>query len=165
MNLLFRCLLAIHLCGLVVMAGTTVVDYYTFKTFCSMTDVGDNRSQGMLTIMARYGNLVRTGAVMLIITGLAMLICKNDLWNEWWFRIKMALVILLVLNGMFVGNNLGLKFREAIQTYSPLSRKVIDIGAKLNRFYLLQLTIFLLIRQQSPHHPMAHSPHSDLHLS
>jgi hypothetical protein len=138
------------------MAGTTVVDYCTFKTFCSMTDAGDNRSQGLLPIMARYGNLVRTGAVILIITGLAMLACKNDLWNEWWFRIKMTLVILLVFNGMFVGNNLGLKFREAIQMEGPLPQKIIDIGTKLNRFYLLQLAIFLLIILLSAIRPQRH---------
>ena len=139
MHLLLRILLAIHLSGLVIMAGTTVVDYFTFKTFCRMSDAGDSQAQGLLPIMSRYGELVRTGAVILIFTGFGLLVlAKGVWWEQLWFKIKMGLVVLLIVNGMFVGNTLGLKFRK-------MAMDSTDIRISLNRFYLAQLTIFLLI--------------------
>ena len=114
MNIFFRILLVLHLCGLAVMAGTTVVDYFTFKTFCRLANIGDNREQGLLPIMSRYGELVRMGAAILIVSGLTILVLEKDIWMERWFKIKIGLVVLLVLNGILVGNSLGLKFRKMI---------------------------------------------------
>ena len=145
MNLFFRILLVLHFCGLTIMAGTTVVDYFTFKTFCRLAKVGDNREQGLLPIMSRYGELVRIGAAILIFSGLTMLILEKGVWLEPWFKIKIALVVLLVLNGMFVGNSLGLKFRKMIIDSAGTAEQITDIKGNLNLFYLAQLTIFLLI--------------------
>jgi hypothetical protein len=145
--LFLRILLALHLTGLVIMAGTTVVDYFTFKTFCRLADGGDHRSVGLLPIMARYGELVRTGAVIIILTGIGMLVLARGIWWEQpWFRIKLALVVLLIGNGMFVGNKQGLKFRKLFTDSGPdLIQQTADIGATLNRFYLMQLTLFFVI--------------------
>ena len=90
MNLFFRILLVLHLCGLTIMAGTTVVDYFTFKTFCRLANVGDNREQGLLPIMSRYGELVRIGAAILIFSGLTMLVLEKGVWLEPWFKIKIG---------------------------------------------------------------------------
>jgi hypothetical protein len=146
-QLFLRILLVLHLTGLVIMAGTTVVDYFTFKTFCRLADEGDNRSLGLLPIMARYGELLRTGAVIIIITGIGMLVWTGGVWwVQTWFKVKIALVILLVLNGILVGNIQGVKFRKIFTDNSPdLMQQTTDISANLNRFYLMQLTLFFVI--------------------
>lgn len=145
MNLLLRVLLALHLCGLVLMAGTTVIDYFTFKTFCSLTGSGDGRAQGLLSLMARYGGFVRTGAVMLILTGVLMFAINSSWWEQLWFKIKLALALLLVLNGIFSGNNLGLKFRKLALDNAVFTQKGAEVSAQLNRFYVLQLILFALL--------------------
>jgi len=128
------------------MAGTTLIDYVTFKTFCRLTATGNNNGQGLILLMTRYGGLVRTGAVILILSGLLMLVLvKGIWWDQLWFKLKIGLVVLLILNGMFVGNSLGLKFREMIATSPELTQHLTNIKANLNRFYLVQLTLFLLI--------------------
>jgi hypothetical protein len=44
-----------------------------------------------------------------------MLILSKDLWwQQWWFKIKMALVALLILNGILIGNKQGSKLRKLI---------------------------------------------------
>jgi len=129
------------------MAGTTVVDYITFKTFCKLTDQGDDRSLGLLPLMSKYGGLVRAGAVIIILTGLGMLVLlKGVWWEQLWFKIKMALVIMLILHGMFVGNKQGLKFRKIIaDNGTGLIQQIADLRTNLNRFYLIQLAIFFVI--------------------
>ena len=145
MNLFFRTLLVLHLCGLTIMAGTTIVDYFTFKTFCKLANTGGNTGHGLLPIMSRYGELVRIGAAILLFSGLAMLVQEKGVWQENWFKIKIGLVVLLVLNGMFVGNNLGLKFRKMIADDAGTAQQITAIKGNLNLFYLSQLAIFLLI--------------------
>ena len=45
-------LLTLHLLGLVLMAGITMVDYVTFKTFWRMVDQEREKSMGLLKVMA-----------------------------------------------------------------------------------------------------------------
>jgi len=145
MNLLIRLLLAVHLCGLVIMAGTTVVDYLTYKTFCSLVDAGDVLARGLLSVMARYGSLVRAGAGILLLSGIIMVVLNNAWLGETWFKVKLALVIILVLNGAFIGNGLGMKFRKIALCDITLVQQNAKIRTELNWFYIIQLILFLLI--------------------
>ena len=140
-------LLALHLSGLVLMAGTTVIDYVTFKTFWKLTDEGDNRFLGLLPLMARYGTFVRTGVALLILSGIGMLILSKDIWwQQCWFKVKMGLVALLILNGIFIGNKQASKFRKIIADNGPdFINQAKHVKSTLNNFYLIQLMIFFAI--------------------
>lgn len=145
MTLLLRVCLALHLCGLVIMTGTTVVDYITFKLFCNLLHAAGPRALGLLPIMARYGALVRTGAAILLISGVIMVRIDSFWWREAWFKVKLGLVILLVLNGAFPGNRLGSEFRQRAIADPAFLQQDAAMATSLNRFYLLQLVLFLLI--------------------
>ncbi|HEU4554605.1 MAG TPA: DUF2214 family protein [Chitinophaga sp.] len=141
-------LLALHLAGLVMMAGTTMVDYMTFKTFWMFADQGNTRSSiGLIPLMARYGALVRAGAGVLFITGIALLLLARGVWwQQPWFKVKMGLVVLLVLNGILMGNRQGVKLRGLVAAYGDaFVQHTGDVRLALSRFYIIQLTLFLLI--------------------
>jgi len=145
-QIFYRLILALHLIGLIVMAGATVVDYFTFTFFCKLTDQGDSKALGLLPIMSRYGLLVRTGAGIIILTGIAMLLLSKGIWQQPWFKVKLALVICLFLNGIFAGKKQGLKFRSLInENGSHALPDVSAIKASLQFFYLLQLALFFAI--------------------
>jgi hypothetical protein len=75
-----------------------------------------------------------------------LVLARGVWWEQLWFKIKLALVVLLIGNGVFVGNKQGLKFRKLFTDNSPdLIQQTADIGANLNRFYLMQLTLFFAI--------------------
>jgi hypothetical protein len=145
--LILRILLALHLAGLVIMAGATVIDYVTFKTFWNFADNGDNQALGLLPLMSKYGAIVRAGAAILLLTGIGMwVMTAGALWEQLWFKVKMALVILLVLHGMFIGNKQGHKFREmVVANASDFVEHTIHIRGTLNSFYLIQLGLFFII--------------------
>jgi|GEM_PF-339413 len=145
-QLLFRILLALHIIGVVVMAGTTVVDYMTFKIFCKLTNLQDSRSVGLVSIMSKFGLLVRAGAGMIILTGIGLGLQSRDIWEEPWFRIKLVLVTGLFLHGMLVGNQHGMRFRSlVIKNDAHLLKDIASERASLDRFYILQLALFLAI--------------------
>jgi len=129
------------------MAGTSFIDYFTFRLFWKFADQGDNRSLGLLPLMSRFGEFVRIGGVTIIVTGLLMLLLvKGVWWEQSWFKIKMALVAMVVLNGVLFGNKLGTKFREVVANNgADLIRQTADLRTQLNRFYILQLSLFFVI--------------------
>lgn len=146
--LAIRVILALHIMGIILMAGTTIIDYLTFTMFREFADKGDMQSSfGLLPLMAKYGALVRAGAVIIILTGIVMFILKKGvLWQQMRFRIKMVLVILLSLNGLLTGNKQGIKLREAITANAAdFMQHTADIREALDRFYLMQLVLFFLI--------------------
>jgi len=128
------------------MAGTTLIDYLTFKTFWKLADHEDNRSLGLIPLMDKYGAFIRTGAVTLILTGIGMLILqKTDWMHQFWFKVRLGLFFLLLLNGMFVGNTQGHKFREAVTAHAPdFVEHTMQTRKNLNLFYPIQLALFFL---------------------
>lgn len=144
--LVARVLLALHIVGIIVMAGTTMIDYLTYKTFWNFAEQGDTRSVGLLPLMAKYGAFVRTGAVIIIPTGIALLFLKKEIWKQLRFKIKMGLVLLLILNGVLVGNRQGHKLRETVSAHGPdFMQHTLSIRESMDRFYPIQLALFFLI--------------------
>lgn len=146
MYFILRVLLALHITGIVIMAGTTMIDYLTFKTFWKFADQGDNRSLSLIPLMAKYGAFIRTGAGTMLLTGITMLILERSVWWDTGFKIKMVLVVLLVLNGLLVGNKQGHQLRDAVTLHSAdFIQYTVSIRESMSRFYPLQLTLFFLI--------------------
>jgi len=147
MYLISRIILALHITGIVMMAGTTMIDYLTFKTFWQFADTGDNRVFGLIPLMARYGIFIKTGAVTIILTGIALFVLnKGDIWAQPWFKVKTVLVIALILNGLLIGNRQGHKLRETVMAHTAdFLQHTISIRESMNRFYPIQLTLFFLI--------------------
>ena len=146
-HLVLRILLAFHLTGLTIMAGTTIIDFFTFKTFFRLIDHNDSKALNLLPLMSGYGSFVRAGAAILILTGAGMfLIMRGIWWDQLWFKIKIALVLLLVLNGMLVGNKQGTRLRSmALEGFPDFIQHSVHIRANLDRFYITQLLLFFLI--------------------
>jgi hypothetical protein len=129
------------------MAGTTMIDYLTFKMFWKFADLGDVRSLGLIPLMAKYGSFIRAGGIVIILSGISIVSLKKEVWlSQPWFKIKLLLFFLLLLNGMFVGNVQGHKLREKVSIYiSDFIQHTGSIREYLNFFYPAQLTLFFFL--------------------
>ena len=109
-------LLALHLMALVLMAGTTLIDFVTLRSFWKLSSSAlHEKAIGLLEATASFSRLIGIGAAALIITGLAMMAVTRGVFGEQlWFRIKFALVIILVANALFVGRRQGQRLRKII---------------------------------------------------
>jgi uncharacterized membrane protein len=146
-SMLFPTCLTLHLIALTLMAGTTLVDYITFKTFWKFYYSDKEKANGILQASAVFSRLIGIGAALLIITGIGMMALTNGVFGEQlWFRIKFGLVLLLILNGVFVGRRLGVKIRKLVLLDGPeISIQINALKSNLNRFHIIQLSIFCLI--------------------
>jgi len=132
--------------GLVIMAGTTFIDYVTFRVFWNLISEGNQGAFGLLPLMAKYGTFVKIGAAVLISTGIGMLALKASVLDQLWFKVKLVLVALLIVNGMFVGNANGIAFRKMIANPGPnFIEQTSSVRTTLGRFYISQLVLFGII--------------------
>jgi hypothetical protein len=140
-------LLTLHVIGLVLMSGTTIIDYLTYQTFWKLYMLEKVVPKNLIQLMSRFSRLIGIGAALLILTGFSMMFATHGVFGSMtWFRIKFVLVILLVLNGVLVGRRLGSRLhKQASEINFTYTESVSRLKSNMNRFYLLQLSIFLVI--------------------
>jgi hypothetical protein len=144
---LLQALLVLHLTGLIIMAGTTFVDFTIFKTFWKQFDMDREKSQGILQATAKSSRWIGIGAALLVFTGIGMMAITHGVFGEQvWFRIKFGLVIILILNGILMGRRQGTKLRKVMaDEVVNISIQAEGIKAKLNLFFFTQLALFLIV--------------------
>jgi hypothetical protein len=144
---LLPALLSLHLIALILMAGTTLVDFISLRTFWRLFKTQKEKAYGLLEATTGFSRLIGIGAAILILTGFGMMFVTHGVFGEQiWFRIKFALVLILVANGLFVGRRLGVQLRKRMPVAdAALLEPVIRIRKNLYRFHISQLLIFAVI--------------------
>jgi uncharacterized membrane protein SirB2 len=97
--------------------------------------------------MSRLGVVLGIGGGLLIFSGLGLMTITHGVFmHQLWFKIKLALIIMLVLNGFLVGNREVKKLRKETEESHTNTHEFIGPAiSRLNIFYLAQLGIFLII--------------------
>ena len=140
-------LLVVHLSGLALMAGTTVVDTVTFRFFSKSLEKQRERSLSLLALMGKLEALLGIGAALLILSGTGLLIITHGAFvHQIWFKIKLALILTLILNGFIVGGRQKSKLKTGINGTGP----TFDIQTNqairnIKMFYMAQMGLFLTI--------------------
>lgn len=144
---IFPTLLTLHLIAFILLAGTTFLDFLNYRTFWKLVNRQKEQASGVLAATTNYSRLTGIGAALLIVTGLSMVALMDGFPSEQlWFRIKMILVLLLVINYVFNGRRLGIKLRKAFKEDSEAETdQVLRLKGKLQTFYLVQLFFVLII--------------------
>jgi hypothetical protein len=140
-------LLVLHVIGLVMMAGAVLADFSLRSRFNTFLLKDKTRALTLLEGSAALLPLIGGGALLLILSGTAMVILlKSAVTQMVWFRVKMPLVILLVLNGSVLARRLGLRLYRllSVETDGNTSR-IVALQSRLRLVYVLQLFLFLSI--------------------
>ena len=141
MILLNICLI-VHLSGLALMFGTTVVETVTFNIFSKTFKKDAVPSLNLLALMDKLSALLGIGAACLILSGTGMMIITHGAFAyQIWFKIKLGLILTLVLNGFLVGARLKSKLEKQIKE----GDQVTDTVNRIKLFFLTQMTLFFTI--------------------
>lgn len=113
MNIFF--FLVLHITGLSTMAGTTIVSYICYGQFWKQYALGKERAMAILNLMASFRYLFAGGFILLLISGVGMMVLTRGVFAEQsWFRVKMGLLVLILLNGAVYGQRLTMRLRQAV---------------------------------------------------
>lgn len=145
--ILMQGLLIMHLSGLTLLAGTTVADYVTFRTFSNQFKTLGEPSDSLLNLMSRLAIVLAIGGGLLLVSGVGLMAVTHGVFmHQLWFKIKLALILVLVINGFLVGNGQVTKLKKGLkQSTTHTDQLVKGAIVRLNIFYLLQLAVFLFI--------------------
>ncbi|MGO1244223.1 MAG: hypothetical protein ACTJHT_01335 [Sphingobacterium sp.] len=156
MHIIYQTALITHIVGITLMAGTTLVEYLLTRRFWKLY-VGEGL-RGVTTNEEGFNFhlLVNIGIVLLILSGVTMFVITHGLFgNQIWFQIKIALIVVIAINGSLVGRKQDAKLKHLIsrkklhQGYAqgPDNRKedLLKIKIRLDLFYIAQLCMFLAI--------------------
>ena|SRR5713226_5470832 len=138
-----------HIVGLTLMAGTTVSDYIVFRQFWKQVPI--DRSKGIVIqrAVSRFPLLFGIGFIFLVISGVTMMAITHGVFGEQiWFRIKFALIIIIIINGLAFGRRQGVKLKRYLSEELPGingEQNLLRIKRNLGLFHLLQIALFILI--------------------
>jgi hypothetical protein len=145
--ILLQIFLVLHLTGLTLMAGTTVAEFITFKNFAKMYDSERQRSLSLLELIKKLSMLLGLGAALLILSGIGLFIVTGDVFiHQIWFKIKLMLILILILNGFLVGGKQELKLKSSINANdTQYNEQIKQSILNLKIFYQVQMGIFFVI--------------------
>lgn len=143
---LFKTALAFHIIGFVMLAGIMLADFVTFRQFWKLVNEDWQKAQWLRKIVASFPPLIAIGGLIVVISGIVLLTSMR-VDSQIWFKLKMILLILFILNMFFVGPRQAKKLDQHIASGSilQLNDEIKGIKKRLNFFYISQLLIILSI--------------------
>jgi len=139
--------LILHITGFTMMAGTILADFAVSRRLDKYILSDRSKAISILDTTAGFGRLIGIGAGLLILTGLAMVsIFKGGVTQMLWFKIKMVLVLLVILNGTLVLQRGSKSLKTLLLSDDPRSNdRISALKARLTIFHSLELLLFFII--------------------
>lgn len=121
-----------HVIGITIMAGTTFIDFITFRAFWKAFTKDGPKSLIMEDYLYKLQKFIGIGMLLILISGVMMMVKMHEVWGaQTWFRIKMGVLLLIIINGFVFRRILGSKLRKALAEHLPANTAI-------KRFYLLK---------------------------
>jgi len=146
-QILRQLLLIMHLSGLILMVGTTVASFVTFRAFINRFNLKSETSTGLLQLLSNLDPIKGIGGILLIISGIGLTFITGWVFlHMLWLQLKLSLILLLPLNEMLIGKKQLKKLKTVFFENNPDSAAVIKMTIpKIALFYTIQLSLFLAI--------------------
>jgi hypothetical protein len=139
--------LVVHLVGFTMMAGAVLADFSINARLNKYLFTDKGRALVLLEGSLGLPRLIGFGAALLVLTGTAMtILLKDAVLQTIWFRIKMPLVLLIILDGVALARPNALKLRRLlIEDNLAGNIRIGRIRNRLRAIYILQLVLFAIV--------------------
>jgi hypothetical protein len=145
---LYNIALVTHVVGITLAAGATVFDFVIVSIH------GQNRSKSILdifvseTIHNKVSRLIGVGMLLIILSGIGMMAFLHGVWGQQtWFRIKMIILVIIVVNAIVVRRLLGIRFQKMLQAedVEVASQQLLDVRRNIRIVQIVQMLLFVTI--------------------
>lgn len=139
--------LVLHITGFTLMAGTIAADFAINRRLGKYLLTDKLKALSMLESGAAFPRLIGIGGVLLLVTGIGMVIVlKGVVAQMLWFRIKMILVVLVVLNGSFILRRQAGRLRVLLaENGNGANNQILALSRNMSVFHVIELLLFLVI--------------------
>jgi hypothetical protein len=141
--------LVAHVVGITVMAGTTFIDFITFRQFWKTFPGDKMKSANLEEYLYKLQKFLGVGMLIIIISGISMMAYLHQVWGaQVWFRIKMAVLILIIINGLALRRRQGSRLKKLMAeglSSIELSKGASSLKRSITLTQLFQMFFFLVI--------------------
>jgi hypothetical protein len=146
---IYQAAVVLHIIGISMMAGATVVDYLGFRKFWAALKGDRTRATIYLEAGTICQRVMEIGMLMIIISGITMMAIMHGIWGEQtWFRVKFGLLILIILNGLGIRRILASRITRQIHVIShevELTPTFSKLHTHLSLIHGLQFILFVMV--------------------
>jgi hypothetical protein len=141
--------LVVHIAGITLMAGTTFIDFIVFRLFRKIFPQDKSKGLALADIFYRLQRFMGIGMLVILLSGVMMMVYLHQVWGQQvWFRVKMAMLLLIIINGLAIRRRLGNKLKNNLtgdKTEPGLKAKLAGLESSITSVQVLQLAFFLII--------------------
>jgi hypothetical protein len=146
---LYNTALVAHIIGITIMAGTTFIDFITFRQFWKIYPEDKIRSASLEEYLFKLQRFFGIGMLIIIISGVSMMAYLHQVWGaQLWFRVKIGILVLIIINGLALRRRQGSKLKSLMASDlsgHDLKLKISPLKRNIALTQLLQMLFFILI--------------------
>lgn len=149
MTHLFSIGLFIHIIGITCIAGGSIGGLILENHIWKHIRESPEKIQVLAPLMSKYPAIIQAGTLLMLLSGFLML--KALSWavvGQWWFILKMVLVVALVLNGMLVARPNGNKLKLLVAQLNNGQSVETELNAVRKRmivFHISEMSLLVIV--------------------
>lgn len=145
---LYNIALVTHVVGITLAAGATVFDFVIVSIHWQ------HRSKSILdsfvseTILNKVSRLIGVGMLLIILSGIGMMAFLHGVWGQQiWFRIKMIILVIIIVNAIVFRRLLGIRFQNMLSAEhgDVASQQLLDVRRNIRIVQVVQMLLFITI--------------------
>nr|WP_068891762.1 DUF2214 family protein [Pedobacter panaciterrae] len=137
--------LVTHVVGITIMAGTTFIDFVTFRAFYSVFKTDRDKSLVLKNYLYKLQRFLGIGMLLILASGIMMMVKLHEVWGaQLWFRIKMVVLLLIVINGLGLRRMVGSKLKSFLANQA-IAKEMDGTIRNFTIVQVIQMLLFLLI--------------------
>jgi len=136
-----------HITGLTLLAGTNIVEYVAFRGIFKTYQTDQHVAINQIGMLSKLSVLLIIGGILLGLSGAGLMIITHDAFaDQLWFRIKMAFVLGLVINGFVMGRKREVRLQQSLANSQVINvQQTADAIRAMTRFYFIQICLFFIV--------------------
>lgn len=149
MNHLLSIGIFIHVIGITLIAGGSVGGLVLETHIWKVIHQSPEKVAVLGPLMSKFPGVIQIGTLLMFISGFMMLDALGwTVAGQWWFIIKMAFVVALILNGVLIAKPTGARLRVLVPQL--IQGKTVQADLKIVRrkmilFHISELTLLALV--------------------
>jgi uncharacterized membrane protein len=124
------------------MAGTTFIDFITFQAFRKVIKTDKDKGMVLENFLYRLQRFLGIGMLLILLSGITMMAKLHEIWGaQIWFRIKIGILLLIIINGLGLRRRLGNKLRKVV----AINENWQGLAANFTVVQVVQMVLFVVI--------------------
>lgn len=115
MGTFYNIALVTHIIGITIMAGATFIDFVTFRAFGNAFRANEAKAPVLGAYLHKLQRFMSIGLLIILISGVMMMVKLHEVWDaQLWFRIKMGVLLLIIINGLGLRRRIGAQLNKLL---------------------------------------------------